>query len=278
VLNGGGGGRGGDDGQATTLVNGVISPSISTPESRLRLRLLNASSEGIYEIGFAGGETFSQIASDGGLLSAPVAMTRLQLAPAERAEIVIDVGGPMVLQSFGGNGGGRGGDNDTPTGPLLTISPTRTSAPLAPLPATLTAIEPLSPGSAARTRDFVLDGGDRNPTINGQAMTSMADLMDMADVIRVELGSVEIWNVINRSNDTHAFHVHDIQFQILQRNGSAPAANEGGLKDTVVVRPDETVRLIMRFTDFADPDTPYMYHCHLLNHEDNGMMGQFVVV
>jgi FtsP/CotA-like multicopper oxidase with cupredoxin domain len=109
-------------------------------------------------------------------------------------------------------------------------------------------------------------------------MTSMADLMDMTDVIRVELGSVEIWNVINRSNDTHAFHVHDIQFQILQRNGSAPAANEGGLKDTVVVRPDETVRLIMRFTDFADPDTPYMYHCHLLNHEDNGMMGQFVVV
>jgi FtsP/CotA-like multicopper oxidase with cupredoxin domain len=280
VLNGGGG-RGGDredGGQATTLVNGVIAPTISTPESRLRLRLLNASSEGIYDIGFAGGETFSQIASDGGLLRAPVALTRLQLAPAERAEIVVDVSGPMVLQSFGRNGGRRGGENDTPTGPLLTISPTQTSAPSAPLPATLTTIEPVSPRSAAQMRDFVLDGGDRNPTINGQAMTSMSDLMDMANVVRVKLGTVEIWNLINRSNDTHAFHVHDIQFQILQRNGSAPAANEGGLKDTVVVRPDETVRLIMRFTDFADPNTPYMYHCHLLNHEDNGMMGQFVVV
>jgi blue copper oxidase len=142
----------------------------------------------------------------------------------------------------------------------------------------LTAIERLSPNSAARTRDFGLGGGDRNPTINGQAMTSMADLMDMANVAQVKLGSVEIWNLINRSNETHAFHVHDIQFQILQRNGSAPVANEGGLKDTVVVREGETVRLIMRFTDFADPDTPYMYHCHLLNHEDNGMMGQFVVV
>jgi FtsP/CotA-like multicopper oxidase with cupredoxin domain len=244
----------------------------------VRLRLLNASSQGIYEIGFAGGETFSQIASDGGLLRAPVALTRLQLAPAERAEIVVDVNGPMVLQSFGGNGGGRGGDNNTPTGPLLTINPTRASSPPAPLPATLAAIEPLSPSAAARTRDFVLGGGDRNPTINGQAMTSMADLMDMASVAQVELGSVEIWNLINRSNETHAFHVHDIQFQILQRNGAAPAANEGGLKDTVVVREGETVRLIMRFTDFADPDTPYMYHCHLLNHEDNGMMGQFVVV
>ena len=103
-------------------------------------------------------------------------------------------------------------------------------------------------------------------------------MMNMANVMKVKLGTTEIWNLINRSGDTHAFHVHDIQFQILDRNGATPAANEAGLKDTVMVRPRETVRIIMRFTDFADPNTPYMYHCHLLTHEDNGVMGQFVVV
>jgi blue copper oxidase len=106
----------------------------------------------------------------------------------------------------------------------------------------------------------------------------MADMMNMANVIKVKLGTTEIWNLINQSGDNHAFHVHDIQFQILDRDGVTPAANEAGLKDTVMVGRRETVRIIMRFTDFADPNTPYMYHCHLLTHEDNGMMGQFVVV
>jgi len=277
VLNGGGG-RGGRNGAGTTLVNGAISPTINTSDSRLRFRVLNASSEEFYNLGFAGGETFHQVASDGGLLPAPVALTRLQLAPAERAEIVVDVNasGPMVLQGFGGNGG-RGG-TDFQTGVVLTINPLQTPAPLAPLPATLRAIERLSADSAAQTRQFVLGGDDRNPTINGQAMTTMADMMDMSNIIQVKLDTTEIWNVVNRSNDTHAFHIHDVQFQILQRDGAPPAANESGLKDTVVVRPRETLSLIMRFTDFADPMTPYMYHCHLLNHEDNGMMGQFVVV
>ncbi|MCU1370275.1 MAG: cell division protein SufI [Ilumatobacteraceae bacterium] len=282
VLNGQGrGGRGGGGGgQGTTLVNGEVSPAINTSEPRLRLRLLNASSEEIYNLGLAGGQTFHQVASDGGLLSAPVPLTTLQLAPAERAEVVVDVdpSGPTVLQSIGGNGGGRGGGNNAPTGALLTVNPTNQSSAPAALPASLATIEPLSPESATQTRDFVLGGNDQDPTINGQAMTTMADLMDMSNVIQVKLGATEIWNLINRSNDTHAFHVHDIQFQVLQRDGTAPAANESGLKDTVVVRPAETVQLIMRFTDFADPDTPYMYHCHLLNHEDNGMMGQFVVV
>lgn len=277
------GGRGG--GNATTLVNGAISPTINTPHSRLRLRLLNGSSEAIYNIGLASGATFHQVASDGGPLEAPAALTQLRLAPAERAEIVFDVdpSAPTALQNFGGNnGGGRGGgddgDSDSPAGPLLTINPTNVSGPPTALPPSLGLIDRLSSDSAVQTRQFVLAGGDRNPTINGQSMTSMADLMDMSEVLQVGLGTTEIWNVINRSNDTHVFHVHDIQFQILDRDGSAPEPNESGRKDTVVVSPRETVRLIMRFDDFADPQTPYMYHCHLLNHEDNGMMGQFVVV
>ena len=76
---------------------------------------------------------------------------------------------------------------------------------------------------------------------------------------------------------SHPFHVHDVQFRILDRNGSPPALNERGLKDTVVVNPDERVRVLLSFTDYSDPYLPYMYHCHNLEHEDTGMMGQFVV-
>jgi FtsP/CotA-like multicopper oxidase with cupredoxin domain len=273
-LNGNGGG-----GQGTTLVNGTISPTITTSHSRLRLRLLNASNQRFYNFGFANNQTFYQVASDGGLLPAPVTMSRLQLGPAERAEIIIDLNTsqPMLLQTFGGNGGGRGGNNFQ-NNTLLSITSTGAAAKLGALPSQLNSIERLQPGSAIQTRDMVLNGNDRNPTINNQSMTSMADMMNMSNVLKVKLGTTEVWNLINRSGDTHAFHVHDIQFQLLDRNGTTPAANEAGLKDTVVVRPRETVRIIMRFTDFADPNTPYIFHCHVLEHEDNGMMGQFVVV
>jgi len=76
----------------------------------------------------------------------------------------------------------------------------------------------------------------------------------------------------------HPFHIHDIQFLILDRDGQAPSAGETGWKDTVLVLPNETVRVISRFEDFADPEIPYMYHCHILEHEDAGMMGQFLVI
>jgi len=83
---------------------------------------------------------------------------------------------------------------------------------------------------------------------------------------------------LNRSDDTHLFHIHDVQFQILDRGGAAPGPTEVGRKDTVMVRPGENVSLLMRFEDYADPAMPYMFHCHILQHEDQGMMGQFVVV
>jgi len=94
----------------------------------------------------------------------------------------------------------------------------------------------------------------------------------------IRLGDTEIWTISNEADMAHPFHIHDIQFLILDRNGQKPAPEEAGWKDTVLVFPDETVRVITRFEDFADPDVPYMYHCHILEHEDAGMMGQFVVI
>ena len=94
----------------------------------------------------------------------------------------------------------------------------------------------------------------------------------------VEVGSTEIWEVHNTDGEHHNFHVHDVQFQVLDVDGMSPAPELAGWKDTIFLPPDARVRLALRFTDYADPDTPYMFHCHLLPHEDAGMMGQFVVV
>ncbi len=216
------------------------------------------------------------MASDGGLLSAPVRLTRLQLGVAERAEIVVDLadapdGASIVFQQFGGGGA------------LMTIEgPGRAAAQAAglpSLPARLNTIARSAAAGVAVTRPMVLGGGGRGGrTINGLSMTSTADMENMANTLRVRQGDLERWNVINRSGDTHVFHVHDVQFQILDRDGTAPGPTEMGRKDTVVVRPRETVSLLMRFDDYADPAMPYMFHCHILDHEDEGMMGQFVVV
>ena len=94
---------------------------------------------------------------------------------------------------------------------------------------------------------------------------------------KVRLGDVEVWEFDNRSPMPHPMHVHGVQFQILARNGRPPAAGETGWKDTVLVRSEEKVRVIARFEDAADGDNPFMFHCHNLEHEDGGMMGQFTV-
>ena len=92
------------------------------------------------------------------------------------------------------------------------------------------------------------------------------------------LGDIEIWEVHNRGGQPHPFHLHPVQFQILDRNGQPSTSADLGWKDTVLVPPGDLVRIIMAFDRYADPQVPYMYHCHILEHEDNGMMGQFLVV
>ncbi|MCH7589185.1 MAG: multicopper oxidase domain-containing protein, partial [Chloroflexi bacterium] len=142
----------------------------------------------------------------------------------------------------------------------------------------LASIRRLQESQANKTRSFELDEGfsvesfSATFTINGQTM----DINRIDETI--QLNDIEIWEIINDANMPHPFHIHDIQFLILSRNGSPPPENESGWKDTVLVMPRETVRLITQFSDFADPDKPYMFHCHILEHEDAGMMGQFVVV
>jgi FtsP/CotA-like multicopper oxidase with cupredoxin domain len=118
------------------------------------------------------------------------------------------------------------------------------------------------------TRDFRLSGTN----INGQNME-----MDRIDAV-VEADSTERWVVRNEDGDPHNFHIHDVQFVVESVDGTEPPPELTGWKDTVFIPEGREVELLVRFSDDTDRDTPYMFHCHVLRHEDNGMMGQFVVV
>ncbi|WP_430427632.1 multicopper oxidase family protein [Parasphingorhabdus sp.] len=161
---------------------------------------------------------------------------------------------------------------------VLLIRPAESRTKPIAIPRQLATLPQIDPGDAVRTRRFVLDMGMGMRMMRGGGFTINGKSMDMQRIDEtVQVNTTEIWQVENASMMAHPFHIHDVQFRILDRNGRAPDAAEQGLKDTVVVYPGEAVRLLLRFEDYTDADLPYMYHCHILEHEDVGMMGQFVV-
>ena len=264
------------------MVNGTVWPYFDVTTRLVRLRLLNGSNGSIYTMAFSDGRSFDQVASDGGLLSAPAQMRALRLAPGERAEIVVDMSnsGSVMLQSVASAGGGMmGGGMMGGGGPafdFLELRPAGVLAESPQLPARLADLPAASAQGVSKVRTFELQMSGMGPfakfRINGQSM-KMSRINET-----VEKGVDEIWEVSNASPMAHPFHIHNTQFRILDRNGGAPEAGEQGLKDTVLVNPDERVRILIRFDHYSDPDAPYMYHCHILEHEDAGMMGQFTVV
>ncbi len=265
----------------TILVNGVVTPLLKAQRSLLRLRLHNGSNARTYQLAFSDERSFQVIASDGGFLAAPVTVKSLRLAVGERIEVLVDVSDRKVvqLQSQQSSGGGMmrmmSGGSEPFT--VMTIDAEQVKESAHTLPKTLRAMKAIpDPKDAIKTRQFdlqmgmgMMGGGFR---INGKSM----------DISRIDFevmrNSTEIWEVRNDSPMAHPFHVHNVQFHILDRNGKKPAQIESGLKDTVLVQRGEVVRIIMTFPEYSDSKVPYMYHCHILEHEDQGMMGQFVVV
>lgn len=273
------------------LVNGTLNPYFEAKTSQLRLRLLNGSNSRIYNLKFEDDRSFYQIGSDGGLLEAPVKLTELTLAPAERVELIVDVsdGKIALLKSttanaesglMGGMMGMFGGG--TESFDVLEIRPAKSQEKAQSLPQKLTTLAIPNPNDAVKTRKFVLDlgmgmgmmmGGDGGQmTINGKSMD-----MNRIDEV-VKLGTSEIWEIANPTDQAHPFHIHDVQFRILDRDGEMPIVTERGLKDTVLIPAEQSVRLLLSFSDYTDEKRPYMFHCHILEHEDAGMMGQFTVV
>ncbi|GHD05066.1 multicopper oxidase family protein [Zhihengliuella salsuginis] len=258
---------------STLLVNGARNPFFEVSSQRVRLRLLNASTARTYNFGFADSREFALIASDGGLLASPVPLASIRLSPAERAEIVVEMapGETIMLRSGRVELGAVavpaafGGEDEFD---VLELRAAGELAPSPPVPGTLARIERLRVEDAAGLRDFRL--ADRK--INSKEM----DMGRIDEVVRV--GSTEVWEVRNTNPYPHNFHVHDVQFQVVSIDGQDPPPELGGLKDTIYLEPRRVYRIIMRFEDYTSAKVPYMYHCHLLLHEDEGMMGQFVVL
>ncbi|ALG06132.1 multicopper oxidase family protein [Kibdelosporangium phytohabitans] len=244
------------------LVNGTYGPFFRPTTSRVRLRVLNGSNAHVYTVGFADDREFHVVASDAGLLAKPVALKRFKISPGERAEVVVafQPGEQVLLKSFNGDSDIESGDFD-----LVKFTAAATLRPSPELPSALAALAPLK--QASRTRTFRLGGSN----INGRNM----DMTRIDEV--VPAGAHEIWELDNVTY-AHNFHIHEVAFRVLDVDGHQPPEHLRGPKDTVYVPGKTKVRLAVEFGHHTDPKTPYMYHCHILKHEDQGMMGQFVIV
>ena len=258
------------------LVNGTRAPYLDVAREVVRLRLLNASTARIYDFGLADERPMQLVASDGGLLAAPVDTASVRLSPGERAEVLVRLspGERVVLRStmtetaFGApravasiNGGLDAFD-------VLELRAAEALEAAPDAPERLAEIADFDPADVVAERSFRLSGFD----INDRQMD-----MNRIDET-VEVDTLERWRVENTSSMPHSFHVHDVQFRLESVDGAPPPPELAGWKDTIYLSPRTEYSLLLRFADYSDPETPYMYHCHLLWHEDRGMMGQFVVV
>ena len=284
------------------MVNATINPFLKVPAQVIRYRILNGSSQRIFNIGLTNNQSFYQIASDGGLLNTPNETTRLMLAPGERAEILIDFAGmngqTVYLRSFAselpngiygatnpGMGAGMTLDGYNPNalnGADFNILQfniiNEASEAITTIPTTLVNETPIEENTVNVTRVLTFSPVSTGMNqLNGEFLINNRSFNENVIDYTIKINNTEIWKLTNQSAIAHPFHIHDVQFYILTRNGNTPPINERGRKDVVLVKAQETVRFIAKFEDFSNTAVPYMYHCHMLPHEDGGMMGQFVV-
>jgi len=285
----------------TLMVNATIDPYVQLPEQIVRLRLLNGSSERVYNLGLSNGNSFHLIATDGGLLNTPINLSRLKLAPGERAEILVNLQGllnqTISLISYGsqlsngiygavqpGMGAGQSIPNYT-LNPLnganfeilqIQVIPA-TNNPVISIPTSLGQNTPWTENSANATKTLTFSPQVMGPSAIVGPFLINNTTFDM-DVInyQIPLNNIEVWTLQNNTPIAHPFHLHNVPFYILDINGVAPPPELAGRKDVVLVPGGQgTVRFITKFENFANDSVPYMYH--VLTHEDGGMMGQFVV-
>ncbi|HWP25881.1 MAG TPA: multicopper oxidase domain-containing protein [Xanthobacteraceae bacterium] len=278
----------------TVIVNGVVAPVAKVPAGVVRLRLLNAANARIFDLQFSDRRLFHVIASDGGYLAAPVPMRRLVIAPGERYEVLVDFsdGAAVVLET--------GPDDNRPMmgmmtggapplldgGQLIRFAVDRSRPASASMPSALVPVRRLDSERVVARRQFLLNdmmmagmmGGRGRGGLGG--MGSMMAIngrpFDMARIdVETRLGTLELWHIASQSM-AHPFHVHGTQFQILSLDGRSPPSHLQGWKDTVLVRRE--AQILVPLTQPAPRSHPFMYHCHILEHEDAGMMGQFVCV
>lgn len=253
------------------LINGTPDAYLNVQKTLYRFRILNGSNARIYKLALSDGKNFWLIATDGGLKDYPVQINNFFLSPGERVEILIDfsnysVGDTVVLKSlpFAGTGG------TFPQGlemNLLTFNIVGNTSSNGVVPANLSTIEYYNINDIQRTRNFTLTstmGGSGMHQINGKVFQ-----LNRIDEI-INKGELEEWKFINTTNEYHPMHIHGVMFQVYSRNGNTNLPpNDKGWKDTVLINPNETVSVLVKFVDYTGI---YLLHCHNLEHEDDGMM------
>lgn len=272
----------------TILVNGAPAPFHEVEPGLYRLRVLNGSNARIYNLAFQNDIPFTVIGTDGGLLPEAIETSELLMAPGERADILVDFsevangsvqliskpfevpsgGGMMGMQNMMGGGGPGQGTGFSLMEFRISGDSSREQVPL---PNQLSEVDFPEASSADRTRQIRLAMEMMTGhTINGRQF----EMLRVDE--RVNQGDTEIWEFINDSNVPHPMHVHAVQFKVLERSGTRGLTpTETGWKDTVLVMPGETVRVVMKFDA---PEGLYVFHCHNLEHEDNGMMANLEIV
>jgi spore coat protein A len=266
------------------LVNGKLLPYLEVEPRKYRFRVLNASNGRFYFLSLDNGAPFRQIGTDQGLLPAPVDVSRLAMAPGERADIVVDFaehrGARIVLKDI------------TSTIMQFRVAQEPVADPSA-LPQTLRPVPRIAEASAIRTRRLSLEEVDN---LRGEPMIHLLDGKRWHEPVSEKpvLGTTEIWEFLNLTEDAHPIHLHLVRFQILDRRafdipayiyqnrkilyrGDAvpPDASEAGWKDTVRTTPHASTRIIVKFEGYTDR---YVWHCHILEHEDNEMMRPYEIV
>jgi FtsP/CotA-like multicopper oxidase with cupredoxin domain len=271
----------------TVIVNGAITPTARVPVGWVRLRLLNGSNARNFELRFQDRRTFHVIASDGGYLAKPASVSVLGISPAERFEILVDFsdGQPAVLETGPDRAMGLfGAISDAGTdeyAPVMRFEVAPASAVARPLPSQLVEPGAIDCGGAVQRRQFVLNNGlcgqrtRMNDHGNLPALIGINGKLHDPKRIDVEtrLGTSEVWEIVSVGM-SHPFHVHGAMFRILSLDGKPPPEHLTGWKDVVLV--EDKAELLVKFTKRATREYPFMYHCHILEHEDAGMMGQYI--
>jgi len=248
------------------LVNGAYEPYLDLKKGTYRFRVINGSNSSIFRVRFSDERKFTVIASDGGFLPESVEIPEFIISPGERYEILVDFTTPgnisLMTDIYGGD-----------SFKSMDFNILKEEGKFYPHPGSFNYTPVVYNEPANIKRNFRMETrGMSRFTINGKSM----------DINRIdfslEKNSTEIWTIENvgmgMMNIAHSFHVHDVQFSVISVNGREPGPLYSGPKDTVLVMPGDKIVIALRFKDYTGI---YMYHCHFLEHEDSGMMGQFLI-
>ncbi|WP_404347388.1 multicopper oxidase [Sutcliffiella horikoshii] len=280
----------------TILVNGKVWPYLEVEPRKYRFRVLNGSNSRFYRLKLDRDQYMFQISTDRGLLPHPIGIKEIILAPAERADIIIDftnLGGKRMTFINDAPAPFPNGDTENVIRDVLQfrVHPEVVYIDTSSIPAQLEQLSFLSEKNAVKRRDLTLD--HLKDKYGRELMLLDNKDWDAPISETPKLGTTEIWYLINLTPDTHPIHIHLIDFQILDRRefnvdkynkekvieylgpSIAPEPQERGRKDTVRANPNEVTRIIMQFGPYSGL---YVWHCHMLEHEDYEMMRPYIVI